>query len=90
MALQVTAAHIEQKGRYLPSDHTYYRKVKENMLHLGADPDVKDKLSDLQELRADADYCYCKQLSRIDAIEAMNLARDIISHMDTLYPEAQL
>ncbi|MBD3160447.1 MAG: HEPN domain-containing protein [Candidatus Lokiarchaeota archaeon] len=90
MALQVTAAHILQKGAHLPSDHTYYGVVKEKMLVLGADPEMKDKLSDLQELRADADYCYCKHLGRNDAIEAISLARDIISHMDTLYPGAKL
>jgi len=90
IALQVTAAHILRKGMPLPSDSTYYKEVKEKMLDIGAYPDVKDKLSDLQELRANADYCYCKNLVENDAIEAISLARDIISHMDELYPETKL
>lgn len=90
MALQVTAAHILQKGKHLPSDSTYYRAVKEKMILLGAEPEMKDKLSDLQELRANADYCYCKNLGRNDAAEAMSLARDIISHMDTLHSGVKL
>jgi len=90
VSLQVAAYHIKSRGMNLPDTSEYYKLVREKLLEIGADENIKDDLDDLQDMRVKSDYRYMSTICEGDATHCLTTTDRIIHSLDSQFPNSCL